>query len=372
MSVDQKGDIPFTKIVNNKTVDGGQWDGSSYYNDKTDKFYIFGGLNGSYPEDEANPTFSVLDLKTLVWTNLLGSDTPAPRAEAMLWGDENGKYVYLSGGRGPFRRGKDLTFNDTFAYNVMESKWYQIYQTPEQQQLANRSTEAKVVGNKAYAYAGTSSTMSSFINKPGAIQTNVIVYEDIKGWKNVTVNCDKCKDQCIPTPRGHHHLCYNKERNSLFTYGGYTKDSNGTSSFAPTNYLEDLWEFNLENSTWTQHMNSTNVTPGLRDNGKFVYCNKDVLYMIGGSDYNSKNFIDLWKYQFKTKSWEFVSASALLDENNNAIKPPTPIGSYYFSRNDAYGNHEFWIFSGASSEFQPSIFENKLWRLTVTKKNDRL
>ena len=237
--------LPYwTEISQGGAVPAPLWDGASAYDQGQGLFYIFGGLNGTFPNDEPVADFSAFDVATLTWTNL-GPSTdqysggPSARAESMMWSIAEDGAVIVSGGRGPFRRGLDLTHQDTFRFDPVHG-WTEISQSAAEIGRANRSTEAVAVRKKgkqktvAYAFSGSSSTLPAFINRPDGLQHDLVRYKN--GWKQVATGLP------APRARAHHPLVYAEGWNALFVYGGYTNDAvNGTGLFTPENYLGDLW-----------------------------------------------------------------------------------------------------------------------------------
>src|SRR6476661_5359420 len=63
--------LPYwTQISQGGAVPAPLWDGASAYDPDRNLFYVFGGLNGTFPNDEPVADFSVFDVDTLTWTNL--------------------------------------------------------------------------------------------------------------------------------------------------------------------------------------------------------------------------------------------------------------------------------------------------------------
>ena len=167
----------------------------------------------------------------------------------MMWSIAEDDAVIVSGGRGPFRRGLDLTHQDTFRFDPVHG-WTEIAQSAAEIARANRSTEAVAVREKgkhktvAYAFSGSSSTLPAFVNRPDGLQHDLVRYKN--GWKQVATGSP------APRARAHHPLVYSEGWNALFVYGGYTNDAvNGTGTFTPENYLGDLWRLDLDTETWT-------------------------------------------------------------------------------------------------------------------------
>lgn len=348
--------LPYwTQISQGGALPDALWDGASAYCEG--RFYIFGGLNGTFPNDEPVAEFSVFDVATLSWSDLgQYAGGPSARAESMMWCVAEDDEVIVSGGRGPFRRGLDLTHQDTFRFDPVHG-WTQVSQNEAEIARANRSAEAVAVREKgkhktvAYAFSGSSSTLPAFVNRPDGLQHNLVRYKN--SWKEVSTGSP------APRARAHHPLVYAEESNALFVYGGYTNDAvNGTGTFTPENYLGDLWKFDLERETWQQIIFNEAGGPGHRDNAKLVVDeHNDRIWLFGGSQFDGTTLADVWSFDLRTRIWTRV---------DTAMTGPAPaprFGQYYFTRKTATA-YELYIFGGATAEFAPVLL-NDMWRLTI-------
>jgi len=271
----------------------------------------------------------------------------------MMWVDPKSHHVFVSGGRGRFRSGTDLTYSDTFVFNPFNLEWELFPQTQAQQQIANRSTIAVVASNKRpYVFSGSSSTLPGFINRPGGLRYNVISFKEQgwNGWKNITLGTENP----TPTPRAHHPLGYSAQQNSLFTYGGYTSDPNG-GTFTEANYLGDFWRFDLEDEVWSQYTFNVAQSPGKRDDSLMVVDDvNDRIWLYGGGDWTDVIYSDLWNFNLNTNTWTLV---------NTQTSPPATIGAFHFSRK-VQNAYELFVFGGSLGEFGGGV-SSELWRLTI-------
>ncbi|WP_438037882.1 Kelch repeat-containing protein [Sorangium sp. So ce128] len=348
--------LPYwTEIPQGGAIPDAIWDGASAYHEGL--FYIFGGLNGTYPDDEPVAAFSAFDVDALTWYDLgQYPGGPSARAESMMWCVAEEDALIVSGGRGPFRRGLDLTHQDTFRFDPVHG-WTQISQSAAEIGRANRSTEAVAVRKKgkhktvAYAFSGSSSTMPAFINRPDGLQHDLVRYKN--GWKQVATGSPG------PRARAHHPLVYAEGWNALLVYGGYTNDAvNGTGLFTPENYLGDLWMFDIDTETWDQLVFDEAAGPGHRDNAKLIADeHNDRIWLFGGSQFDGTTLSDLWYFDLHTGAWTRV---------DTAMTGPAPaprFGQFYFTRKTATA-YELYIFGGATAEFAPVLL-NDMWRLTI-------
>lgn len=345
----------WTEIEQNGVIPNPLWDGSSAYHDGF--FYIFGGLNGTFPNDEPVSDFSVFEVDTLTWRSLSHHPGgPSARAEAMMWNVPEELSLIVSGGRGPFRRGLDLTHRDTFRFHLLTG-WTEISQTATEAERANRSTEAVPVRKQsekhkttAYAFSGSSSTLPAFVNRPDGLQKNLVRYK--KGWKIVAASP-------VPRARSHHPLAYSKQLHALFIYGGYTNDAvNGTGLFTPENYLGDLWQFDIDSATWAQLVFDEDNGPGHRDNAKLIIDeHQDRIWLFGGGKFDGTTLADVWYFDLHAGVWTRV------DTEMTGPSPAPRFGQFYFSR-ETDTAYEFFIFGGATAEFAPVLL-NDMWRLTI-------
>jgi hypothetical protein len=348
--------LPYwTEIAQGGAVPDALWDGTSAYHEGL--FYIFGGLNGTFPNDEPVADFSVFDVDTLTWYDLgqfLGG--PSARAEAMMWCVAEDGALFVSGGRGPFRRGLDLTHQDTFRFDPVHG-WTEVAQSAAEIGHANRSTEAAAVREKgkhktvAYAFSGSSSTLPAFINRPDGLQHDLVRFKN--GWKQVATGSP------APRARAHHPLIYSEGWNSLFVYGGYTNDAvTGTGLFTPENYLGDLWRFDLDTETWEQLVFDEGGGPGHRDNAKLIADEQNGrIWLFGGSRFDGTTLSDVWYFDLQASTWTRV------DPAMTGPAPAPRFGQFYFSRKTATA-WELYIFGGATAEFSPVLL-NDMWRLTI-------
>ncbi|HEV7669718.1 MAG TPA: kelch repeat-containing protein [Thermoanaerobaculia bacterium] len=350
--------LPYwTEIAQGGAVPDALWDGASAYCDG--HFYIFGGLNGTFPNDEPVADFSVFDVGTLSWHDLGPSSGqysagPSARAEPMMWCVAEDDALIVSGGRGPFRRGLDLTHQDTFRFDPVHG-WTQISQNAAEISRANRSTEAVAVREKhktiGYAFSGSSSTLPAFINRPDGLQHDLVRYKN--GWKQVATGSS------VPRARAHHPFVYSEDWNALFVYGGYTNDAvNGTSTFTPENYLGDLWRLDLDRDKWDQLVFNEAGGPGHRDNAKLIADERNGrIWLFGGGKYDGTTLSDLWYFNLHTRTWTRV------DTAMTGPAPAARFGQFSFSRKTATA-YELYIFGGATAEFAPVLLHD-MWRLTI-------
>jgi len=351
--------LPYwTEIAQGGAIPDALWDGASAYHEGL--FYIFGGLNGTFPNDEPVADFSVFDVDTLTWYDLGQPGQypggPSARAESMMWCVAEDGALIVSGGRGPFRRGLDLTHQDTFRFDPVHG-WTEISQSAAEIGRANRSTEAVAVREKgkhktvSYAFSGSSSTLPAFINRPDGLQHDLVRYKN--GWKQVAAGSP------APRARAHHPLVHAEGWNALIVYGGYTNDAvNGTGIFTPYNYLGDLWTFDLDTETWDQLVFDETGGPGHRDNAKLIADEEnDRIWLFGGSKFDGTTLSDVWYFDLHAGTWTRV---------DTAMTGPAPaprFGQFYFSRKTATA-YELYIFGGATAEFAPVLL-NDMWRLTI-------
>jgi len=313
-------------------------------------FFVFGGLTGSAntvpPADNPTNTFHVFDPSTSTWTDLSSfPNGPSARAESMLWPTDSG--IGLAGGRGPFRRGLDLTHNDTYQF-VVNGGWVSLGESVH----ANRSTEAAVDVRKgsytAYAFSGSSSTLGRFVNRVGGLRTDVVTYSPTEGWNSVALH----HSSPVPTPRAHHCWIANDNGKSMFTYGGYTADPTGVDVFGAVNFLGDLWEYKTKAKKFVNHT-WTGADPGHRDNSKLFYdASHDRLWLVGGQN-EIGPIMDVWFYSFPGGLWVNVTPYLV-----GGVMPPARVGTLFFTQ--FYEDRiEFTIFSGGD----PPL--NDMWKLTV-------
>jgi len=189
----------------------------------------------------------------------------------------------------------------------------------------------------------------------------------------------------------------------LWLFGGWGIATN--SAAGATGELNDLWEFNATEKTWTwvsgsdtasvyggpvtlgvygtQNVASANNVPGPRDSAVSWMDSSGNLWLFGGTGYTSATtsgmFNDLWEFNSTSKEWTWVSGSnttgakgvyGMLGTASTSNAPGARGGSgggASVSWTDSSGN--FWLFGGWGYDSTGTEgYLNDLWEFNATAK----
>lgn len=173
---------------------------------------------------------------------------------------------------------------------------------------------------------------------------------------------------------------------NLWLFGGYGLDTNGTTS----GYLNDLWQFDGSNWTWTGGSNSINQpgtygTQGTADTANIPGARSDAvgwidangdLWLFGGIGYDSTGSAtaelnDLWKYDITNATWTWVSGSKLSAVSgcySSTSCTPVQPGSRKRATAwiDSSGNY-LWLFGGSGRDASGTVgYLNDFWKFDIT------
>ena len=126
--------------------------------------------------------------------------------------------------------------------------------------------------------------------------------------------------------------------NKMVVFGGYDG----------TNYLNDVWEYNLDTNIWTQRPIISTTLPVVRDEHQAIYYNdgtNNKMVVFGGQD-GTNVFNDVWEYNLDTNVWTQLTPRAIVSRNMSTI--------YY---NDGT-NNKMVVFGGQNA----TTFVNSTWK----------
>lgn len=181
--------------------------------------------------------------------------------------------------------------------------------------------------------------------------------------------------------------------NSGSNVGGTTSNYANQASDTATNNQLSLAELDatqsLMNMTWmggssktnfqgiygTKGLRDKNIMPGARSNFAMWHDNNGLIWIFGGTGASGQNanlYNDLWNYDPKTQTWDWIAGS---NKNNQdgvygvknlpaaANTPGARYGTYSWT--DKSGN--FWLFGGSGQDNKTQLF-NDLWKFdTITQ-----
>lgn len=174
---------------------------------------------------------------------------------------------------------------------------------------------------------------------PERISHTSIVYEGkmfIFGGYSDTLRCSDVFQLDLKTkewtkvstehPFGNNDIYYHSSclyLDSMIVFGGINSNQ-------PSN---NLYSFNFKNFKWTKLLNkSTLTTPTPRfKHQSLIY--KDNLYIIGGQDF-SRQFKDVYSYNFKTEKWKIIITNGVQQPNYFLTSPVLRKESAFLFGND--------------------------------------
>jgi N-acetylneuraminic acid mutarotase len=173
---------------------------------------------------------------------------------------------------------------------------------------------------------------------------------------------------------------------NFWLFGGNGFDSVGTNSANGGGELNDLWEYNISNKTWTWVSGLKTIgqagtpppanVPGARDSGASWVDASGNLWLFGGNGFDSTGTLgllnDLWKFNIGSGQWTQVSSSSTANQNGTygtqGVATTTNVPgarSNAYSWMDSSGN--FWVFGGFGFDSAGNNNDmNDLWEYSVT------
>ena len=256
-------------------------------------------------------------------------NTPGARQYALSWTDDNGN-IWLFGGYGLDAGGTASGYlNDLWRFDGSDWTW--------------------IAGSNAINQPGTYGTQGAadMANIPGGRSKAV-------GWIDANGN--------------------------LWLFGGIGYDSSGSSVAE----LNDLWQYDITNKTWTwvsgSKLNSasgcyssaacTPVQPGSRERATgWIDSNGTFLWLFGGSgkDANgTSGFLnDFWKFDIANSTWTWAGGSDTVNQNGSysaAAMPGGREGATGWVDADGY----LWLFGGYGLDRNGTTGNlNDLWQYTT-------
>jgi hypothetical protein len=152
-------------------------------------------------------------------------------------------------------------------------------------------------------------------------------------------------DGNAPSSRYYHKMTYDNKRELIYLYGGYDD----------TNYLGDLWKYDLILNKWSE-ITDINPPHARAPDGLIYDSTNDVLYMYGGFYWENSNgyrLTDLWKYDINNYIWTKLNdGTAIVNRSASKI---------VF---DEYSG-EIYMFGGIS-ENVPKNFHGDFWKYDIS------
>ncbi len=253
--------------------------------------------------------------------------------------------------------------------------------SPSKNNWTQRSIPSEVSPREGHCFVNISSGNFLMFGGLGAVGylNDTYIYNMISNtWtkKNFTVE---------PSSRAYFSVCYTSDTKRVYIFGG----TNGSE------YFNDLWYYDLENSSWVYV--SVVSSPSARKGHKMAYNPKlEKIVMFGGENDISGSFSDLWEFDTQTNNWQEITQTGdkpfarsdfifeylpeidrfilfggfplnsetwLYNQNTNEWSTtghsPSPAGRYQLT--SFVCNNELYIFGGNTG----TTALNDLWKYTV-------
>ena len=283
--------------------------GAVAWTDNAGNAYVFGGDNGtSYLND-------LWRFNGTSWSEVTNAGTPpSVRFGAVAWTDNTGN-AYVFGGY----NGGTPYLNDLWRFNG--TSWSEVTNAGTPPSVRYGSVSWNDSSGNAYVFGGYNGT--SYLNDLWRFNGT--------SWYPVT-------NAGTPPSVRYGAVAWTDNAGNSYVFGGNFYNN-------ADNYLNDLWKFTTNNTTWTPLTNVTNA-PSVRRGAVSWTDNAGNSYVFGG--YNGTYLHDLWK--FNGTIWSPVT---------NADTPPS-VRSEAVAWTDNAGNA--YVFGG----YNGTSLLNDLWKFNGT------
>ncbi|KAL8248955.1 hypothetical protein R6Q59_005823 [Mikania micrantha] len=268
-----------------------------------DFLYIFGGCYGGLHFSDV----LVLNLETMVWTNLLTTGVgPGPRDShsAVIVGH----MMIVFGGTNGSKKVNDLHILDLLTHEWTQPNCKGVVPTPRESHTATMIGHDRLV-----IFGGSGEGDANYLNDLHILDLNTMT------WSSPEVKGD------IPMPRDS-HIAVSVD-NKIFIYGGDCGDR----------YRGDVDVFNVDTSTWSRFV-VHGPSPGVRAGHAAVTIGTKV-YMIGGVG-DKQYYNDVWVLDTIACSWTQLE-----------VRGQQPQGR--FSHTAIVVNSDIAIFGGCGEDERP-------------------
>jgi N-acetylneuraminic acid mutarotase len=340
------------------------------------------------------------------------SNVPSARTGSVTWTDSAGN-LWLFGGAGDALAGNNGNLNDLWEYSLSTRMWtwiggsklvdasgvYGIQGTPSTSNVPGARQEAVawtdsagnfwLFGGEGFDFAGYSGNLNDLWEySPSAKSWSWVGGSKLTGASGVYGTQGTASAGNVPGAR-QEAVSWIDSAGNLWLFGGYGVDSAGN-----TGDLNDLWEYNTSDKTWTwvsgsnlmsasgvygtQGTASANDVPGARQQGVTWIDSSDNLWLFGGYGFdsagNANDLNDLWEYSPSAKTWTWVSGLALVNSSPVYGTQGTPsTGNVPGARQEAIswidsaGN--LWLFGGTGVASAGGTGDlNDLWKYDPSAK----
>lgn len=383
------------------------------------RYWVFGGISPASTGNKNNdlwsygPTTADPSVKGWRWhagsitANQVGvygaagvfnsTNTPGARHTCITWTDAGGK-LWLFGGFGISGRHNDLwCFDPSLGAN---GQWAFMKGNPSFDQIGVYGTKGvAAAANKpggrqgGVAWADPDGTFwlwggggSALVSNPTPIVMNDLWnYNPATGWwtwvngPNTTADPGNYGTKGVAAPTNlpssrRDPIAWIDRSGALWLFGGQ-------STFSGTGFLNDLWKYEPDTGNWTWMKGSSSVnptsvkgtqgvpdpanTPGGRSAGGAITMPDGSFYLFGGMSSSTNFFNEIWKLDWVTQNWTFVTGvNSYSIYGNLGIGDPanTPGNRFCPSVFPDASGEALWEFGGGGLSLSASGRLNDFWR----------
>ena len=149
-----------------------------------------------------------------------------------------------------------------------------------------------------------------------------------------------------PSPRDRHAAVVHDR--SIFIFGGYDG----------TNKVNDFYEFNIDNTTWSEVIYSGMGVPPSPRHSHTCVVYEDSMYVFGGFDGNYRN--DFHRFNFITNTWSQISNQGSLNAPKARYRTSACVHKdcmYIFGGHDGCQQlNDFYLFNFLTEEWNPITY----------------
>jgi len=280
-----------------------------------DTIILYGGANGITKFDQTwyfNFTMSL-------WENQGVSPAPLKRSKHAMVYEENRDLILMYGGSDG-----SMKYPDTWVYDPNQRHWSEKIQ----------STPPPAREEHAMTYATDSGRVVLFGGRgDSGLLNDTWVYDSLADkWNEKT-------PLLSPTKREGHSMIFDSFNKKVILFGGKGESSN---------YLNDMWEYDIGNNKWTEY--KPLLKPQPRWNAGATYCDWNneaiVVHGIGSTLFNDTWVYPAYKYNgtFISSKWDTGMSLIFLP-----INPDLKYGRIWWNNTGPYGSIAIQLRTAASS-----------------------
>ena len=254
----------------------GRFNAMVTYIPKRHQLFLFGGFSRN---ERISDTW-ILDLETMVWTELNPVDTPSPRSDSSVSYDPENDVVILFSGY----RNDEVKTQQTWVYSFEEENWVEMFpENPPLHQYGHFMVYVPETGQHLM-YPGHWSVLS------GSVTTQHGYGGDIWEYKYQENEWVEYVADSRPQGRYWGTVVHDQDENRIVLFGGQ-----GTTDF------DDTWSYDLESQSWDPITQGDKPSKRIGSNIAYDPVNK-VFVLFGGQSAGS-SLADTWTMDAETMQW---------------------------------------------------------------------